>query len=260
MAGIARGGASVDVPGQDPQRLRQRGLRLGGVLHHPERLFPADRDLTASGREDQEDLGGQPSQPAGELGVERKTWAHGRRSIPSHFEIVRRNDARREYHRDRCEGCYPSSSSSRFSSLAGGGVAYWYAGRLPGPAIEIVHPERFVGVTTPLEVTVDAPGGELTTLEIVFEQNGARTPLFIHGSAAPDVPAAQVAAEGDRVRVSREIGRESVGGIRSAPRASWSPPRGPCCSGCATSPPRPRATSRCASSARASPCCRRITT
>jgi murein DD-endopeptidase MepM/ murein hydrolase activator NlpD len=100
---------------------------------------------------------------------------------------------------------------------AGGGVAYWYAGRLPGPAIEIVHPERFIGATTPLEVTVDAPGAELATLEIVFEQNGARTPLFVHGSAAPDAPVAQVATEADRVKVTREIGRESVGGIRSGP-------------------------------------------
>jgi murein DD-endopeptidase MepM/ murein hydrolase activator NlpD len=99
----------------------------------------------------------------------------------------------------------------------GGGVAFWYAGRLPGPSIEIARPEKFVGVTTPLEVVVEAPRAELTTLEIAFEQNGARTPLFTLGSAAPDAPAAQLANEADRVRVTREVGRESVPGIRSGP-------------------------------------------
>jgi murein DD-endopeptidase MepM/ murein hydrolase activator NlpD len=99
----------------------------------------------------------------------------------------------------------------------GGGVAWWWAGRLPGPSIEIAKPEKFVGVTSPLEVTVEAPRGELTSLEIAFEQNGARTPLFVRGSAAPDAPAAQLATDADRLRVTRDIGRESVPGIRSGP-------------------------------------------
>ncbi len=98
---------------------------------------------------------------------------------------------------------------------AAGGAAFWYAGRLPGPSIEILRPEKFIGVTAPLEVTIDAPGAELTTLDIVFEQGDARTPLFSHGSASPEVPAAQVVTEGDRLRVARQIGRASVAGIRS---------------------------------------------
>ena len=99
----------------------------------------------------------------------------------------------------------------------GGGAAYWYAGRLPGPTIEIARPEKFVGVTTPLEVVIEAPRAELTTLEIAFEQNGARTPLYILGSAAPDAPAAERVTDADRVRVTREVGRESVPGIKSGP-------------------------------------------
>src|SRR5688572_12897388 len=96
------------------------------------------------------------------------------------------------------------------------GVAYWFAGRQPGPTIQIARPEKYVGVSTPLEVTIDAPGGELTTLEIAFEQNGARVPLYTMGSAAPDAPVAQRATEPpDRVRVTRDIGRESVPGIKS---------------------------------------------
>ena len=99
----------------------------------------------------------------------------------------------------------------------GGGAAYWYAGRLPGPTIEIARPEKFVGVTTPLEVVIEAPRAELTTLEIAFEQNGARTPLYILGSAAPDAPTAERVTDADRVRVTREVGRESVPGIKSGP-------------------------------------------
>ena len=98
------------------------------------------------------------------------------------------------------------------------GVAYWFAGRQPGPTIQIARPEKYVGVTTPLEVTIDAPGGELTTLEIAFEQNGARVPLYSMASAAPDAPVAQRTTEPpDRVRVTRDIGRESVAGIKSGP-------------------------------------------
>jgi hypothetical protein len=96
------------------------------------------------------------------------------------------------------------------------GVGYWYAGRLPGPTIQIARPEKYVGVTTPLEVIIDAPNAELTTLEIAFEQNGARVPLYTLGSAAPDAPAAERTTEApDRVRVTRDIGRESVEGIKS---------------------------------------------
>jgi hypothetical protein len=40
--------------------------------------------------------------------------------------------------------------------VAGG--AWVVAGRMDGPAIEIGKPEKFVGVSTPLEVAVSAPG------------------------------------------------------------------------------------------------------
>jgi murein DD-endopeptidase MepM/ murein hydrolase activator NlpD len=99
-------------------------------------------------------------------------------------------------------------------ALAGAG-AYLYAGRLPGPSIQIAKPEKFVGVATPLEVVIDTPRGELSSLEVVFEQNGAPAALF---SLADPASSAQLAAEGpDRVRLTRELGRDSVEGIRSGP-------------------------------------------
>src|SRR6476660_8216881 len=60
--------------------------------------------------------------------------------------------------------------------LAVGG-AYVIAGRGGGPAIQIGKPEKFVGASTPLDVSVSAPGGKLASLKIVLEQNGKQTPL-----------------------------------------------------------------------------------
>ena len=102
-------------------------------------------------------------------------------------------------------------------------VAFWWsAGRLPVPTIEIVSPERYVGASTPLEVVVEAPRGELTAVDIVFEQGGARTPLFALDAEAvnggPGPGGAQASrAEPNRLRITREVGRESVDGIRSGP-------------------------------------------
>jgi len=95
------------------------------------------------------------------------------------------------------------------------GVIYLVAGRLAGPSIQIAKPEKFVGAATPVDVVVDAPGGRLTSAQIVFEQNGVRTVLY-------DFPAASgadtlVADGADRVRISRTVGRENVPAIQSGP-------------------------------------------
>src|SRR5690349_2357377 len=82
-----------------------------------------------------------------------------------------------------------------------------YAGRQPGPSIEIGKPIKYVGQSTPVDVAITAPGAKMKTMTIVFEQNGKRTPLF--SLAAPGN--ADVKQENaDRVRVSRVINREAV--------------------------------------------------
>jgi murein DD-endopeptidase MepM/ murein hydrolase activator NlpD len=53
-----------------------------------------------------------------------------------------------------------------------------YAGRMPGPSIDITKPVKYVGISTPVEVRVSAPQGRLTKLDVVFEQNGKQTSLF----------------------------------------------------------------------------------
>ena len=55
-------------------------------------------------------------------------------------------------------------------AVAAGG-AWFYAGQLPGPAIDIVRPAA-VGQTGQLEVAIETPGACLTRLDIVLRQCG----------------------------------------------------------------------------------------
>src|SRR5262249_45362017 len=98
-------------------------------------------------------------------------------------------------------------------ALIAGGL-YVYAGRLPGPAIEIARPTKYVGQTGAVEVAVTAPGAKLTRLQIAFEQNGRQTPLV--SLAQPG--SAEIKHEGaDRVRITRAIGRDVIPDLKSGP-------------------------------------------
>ncbi len=99
------------------------------------------------------------------------------------------------------------------AALIAGGL-FMYAGHLPGPAIEIVKPVKYVGQTTTVEVAVTAPGARLSNLQISFEQNGKQTPLVSLSQPA----AAEIKRDGaDRVRVTRTIGREAIPALKSGP-------------------------------------------
>jgi hypothetical protein len=92
-----------------------------------------------------------------------------------------------------------------------GGV-FIYAGRIPGPTIAIAKPERLVGVVTPVEVSVTAPGGKLLSLHVYFEQNGTTSELASFDGAT----AAGLAHAGtDIVTVAKEISRDAVPGLKS---------------------------------------------
>src|SRR5258708_13217893 len=69
------------------------------------------------------------------------------------------------------------------AALIAGGL-FMYAGHLPGPAIEIVKPVKYVGQTTTVEVAVTAPGARLTNLQTSFEHTAKQPPL-----ASPPPPA-----------------------------------------------------------------------
>ena len=93
--------------------------------------------------------------------------------------------------------------------LAAAGV-FLVAGRLAGPTIAINQPEKYVGMAAPLDVSVSAPG-KISEIRIALEQNGKQTPLF----ALDNPQGAEVKQEGDRVRVTRQIGKQSVPDLQS---------------------------------------------
>jgi murein DD-endopeptidase MepM/ murein hydrolase activator NlpD len=95
--------------------------------------------------------------------------------------------------------------------LAAGG-AYVVAGRMPGPAIEINKPEKFVGAETPVEIVVRATPTELTTLTMVFEQNGKQFPVYSLGQEG-----AQINEVDGGIQLTQAIGKNTVPEMQSGP-------------------------------------------
>ncbi|HWP99327.1 MAG TPA: M23 family metallopeptidase [Vicinamibacterales bacterium] len=93
--------------------------------------------------------------------------------------------------------------------LAAAGV-YVAAGRMAGPAITIVQPSRYIGRTTPLDVTIETPGGRLSALEVRLEQAGRQIPI----ASLADGTAELRQEAPDRVRLAREIGGRALPALR----------------------------------------------
>ena len=100
---------------------------------------------------------------------------------------------------------------------AAAGGAYIYAGRLPGPSIEFVRPEKFVGTSTPVEVLVGAPGAQLKTLTMTLEQNGKQFPVYALGQEGAEVKEEQKEGGAAVLRVTSEIGKKTVPELQSGP-------------------------------------------
>jgi len=94
------------------------------------------------------------------------------------------------------------------------GVVYLYAGRLPGPTIVVVRPGRLAGAVTPVDLSVTAPGGTLTSLHLFFDQDGKTTEL---GSLAAADSTSLVHDGPNTVKLSKEISRDTVPGLKSGP-------------------------------------------
>ena len=91
--------------------------------------------------------------------------------------------------------------------LLGAAVAAWIsAGRVSGPALEILAPVDVVGRSASFAATVETPGGELLRLDAHVEQEGVVHPLF---SLDDPAGAALEQETEDRLRVSRAFDRES---------------------------------------------------
>lgn len=91
-----------------------------------------------------------------------------------------------------------------------GGLAWFLAGRAAGPAITVESPGPLVGQRSPLQLTVHAPGGALTSLDVAIEQGGQS--LVVGDLAGTGGLAIERQAEA--VRVKGEIGRRSVPALK----------------------------------------------
>jgi murein DD-endopeptidase MepM/ murein hydrolase activator NlpD len=98
-------------------------------------------------------------------------------------------------------------------SLAAGAV-FLYAGRMPGPVIDITKPVKYVGQSTTVEAVIHAPRARLTDFTIAFEQNGKQTPLA--SMAQPGQ--LEIKPEGtDAIRVTRTFGRDAIPDLKTGP-------------------------------------------
>jgi hypothetical protein len=97
------------------------------------------------------------------------------------------------------------------AALVAGG-AWFVAGRMAGPPIDIVKPEKFVGVSTPVEFVVQALATELSALTMVVEQNGKQFPVYTLGDAGVELK-----EDDSGVRLSQTIGKQQIPELTSGP-------------------------------------------
>lgn len=104
------------------------------------------------------------------------------------------------------------------------GGAFVAAGWMAGPAIAIDQPEKFVGASTPLKVTVTSPG-TIDGIEVAFEQDQKRTSLVsqaglnaFSGGASATAPDPQVAfEESGAIVVTHEMSKQTIPSLASGP-------------------------------------------
>jgi murein DD-endopeptidase MepM/ murein hydrolase activator NlpD len=102
-------------------------------------------------------------------------------------------------------------------AAVGFGGAWWWAGRMSGPSIDLKQPGRFVGQSTSLDLTLQAPEGRFSHASVTLSQNGVNHDVFTlepqAGSASTD------AKKGAAVRlyVIKPIGRKAIPDLRSGP-------------------------------------------
>jgi murein DD-endopeptidase MepM/ murein hydrolase activator NlpD len=104
-----------------------------------------------------------------------------------------------------------------FIAAVGLGAAYYLAPRFAAaPVIDLKSPEKYVGQSSPLEFSVQAPGGQFSSVEVTLEQEGQSTTVFsLDPADSGDAKVTQEAA--DRLYVMRPIGRKTVPSLKSGP-------------------------------------------
>jgi hypothetical protein len=87
------------------------------------------------------------------------------------------------------------------------GAGWFWAGRSPGPSIEIRQPGGFLGQTSMLEMSVEAPEGKFSRIDASIEQNGKTFPVFTMDEQGQATVKQDTA---ERLYVMRPIGKRAV--------------------------------------------------
>jgi murein DD-endopeptidase MepM/ murein hydrolase activator NlpD len=92
--------------------------------------------------------------------------------------------------------------------------AWWWAGRMTPPVVDLRQPGKFVGQTTSMDLRLEAPGGEFSSVRAVLSQNGKDHEVF----ALEQQDGASVKKEAaDQLFVIKPIGRKAIPDLRSGP-------------------------------------------
>jgi murein DD-endopeptidase MepM/ murein hydrolase activator NlpD len=99
------------------------------------------------------------------------------------------------------------------AAVVAGGAWFW-AGRLPGPTIELRQPGNFIGQSTMLELMLEAPGGHFDAVEVVLEQGASSFEVFTL-DRTEQATVTQDTAE--RIYVMRPVGAREFPELREGP-------------------------------------------
>ena len=92
------------------------------------------------------------------------------------------------------------------------GAAWWWAGRAAGPAVDLKRPEKFIGRATSLELSVQAPDGQFSRVDVALEQNGQTHQVFTLEQQGQSQVKQEAA---DRLYVMRPVGKLAIPELKS---------------------------------------------
>lgn len=92
------------------------------------------------------------------------------------------------------------------------GGAWWWAGRMDGPAVDLKTPQKFIGRATSLELSVQAPGGQFSRVDVTLEQNGQTHQVFTLEQQGQSQVRQETA---ERLYVMRPVGKLAIPELKS---------------------------------------------
>jgi len=102
-------------------------------------------------------------------------------------------------------------------AAVGFGGAWWWAGRMSGPSITLKQPDRFVGNASSLDLTLEAPGGRFSRVNVTLSQNGVNHDVYTLEPQAKTAGTDAKKEAADKLYVLKPIGRKAIPDLRTGP-------------------------------------------